>query len=99
MAQLDWSTYAERLSFYFKASSITDTNGKKAVLLSVCGMETFSLLKDLFTPNSLRDKAFDELSQALEEHCNPVPLVIVEHFNFICADNNQTKPSQILSLT
>ena len=62
-AQGDWITYAERLSYYFEAISITDTNGKKAVLLSACGIETFSLLKDLITPDSLRDKTFDELSQ------------------------------------
>ena len=38
---------------------------KKAVLLSVCGTETFSLLKDLITADSLRDKTFDELSQSV----------------------------------
>ena len=64
-AQGDWITYAERLSYYFEANSITDANRKKAVLLSECGTETFSLLKYLITPDSLRDKMFDELSQAL----------------------------------
>ena len=29
MAQGDWITYTERLSFYFKANSITDANRKK----------------------------------------------------------------------
>ena len=62
-AEGDWITYAKILSYYFKANSIIDTNRKKAVLLSVCGMETFSLLKDLITPDNLRDKTFDELSQ------------------------------------
>ena len=84
-AQGDWITYTERLSYYFKTNSITDANRKKAVLLSVCGTETSSLLKDLITPDSLQDKTFDKLLQALEEHCNPVLSVIVEWFNFyIC---------------
>ena len=81
-AQGDWSAYAERLSYYFKTYSITNANRKKAVLLSMCGTETLSLLKDLITPNSLRDKMFDELTQALEEPCNPVPSARVERFNF-----------------
>ena len=68
---------------------------EKAVLLSVCGTETFSLLKDFITPDSLRDKTLDELSQALEEHCNPVS----NGSTFICAENNQNKQSQILSPT
>ena len=74
-AQAGWITYAERLSYYFEAKNITDTIRKKAV----CEMKTFSLLKDLITPDSLRDKTFDELSQ---EHCNLAPSVTVEQFNF-----------------
>ena len=77
-----WITYNERLSYYFEANSITDANRKKAVVLSACGTETFSLLKDHITPYSLRDKTFDKQSQALEEHCNPTSSVIVELFNF-----------------
>ena len=62
--------------------TILETRIEKAVLLSVCGTETFSSLKDLITPDSLRDKMFDELSQALEEHSNPAPSIIVKWFNF-----------------
>ena len=100
-AKGDWITYAERLYYYFEANSITDADRKKAVLLSVCGKETFPLLKDHITPDSLRDKIFDELSEALKEHCNPAPSVIVERFNFYkCRQQpNQTKPSKTLSST
>ena len=45
-------------------------------------MGNFSLLKDLIPPNNLSDKTFDELSQALEEHCNPASSIIVERFDF-----------------
>ena len=76
-AQCDWITYAERISYYFETNSIIDANRKKAVLLSVCRSETFSLLKDPIAPDSLRDKTFDELSQALEEHCNQRLLLLL----------------------
>ena len=58
-------------------------------------MEAFSLLKDLITPNSLQEKTFDELSQALEEHCDPAPSVIVEHFIFFMP---WQQPSQTISV-
>ena len=60
--QGDWITDIERLSYYFEANSLTDANRKKPVLPSVCRTEIFSLLKDLITPDSLRDKIFDKLS-------------------------------------
>ena len=90
----DWITYTERLSYYFKAKSITDANRKKAVLLWVCGTETFSFFKVLITPNSLQDKTFDKLSQPLEEHCNPAPSVIVGWFNFYMC---QQQPNKTIS--
>ena len=50
------------------------------------------LIKELITPDSLQDKTFDELSEALEEYCNPMPSIIVEQFNFyMCRQqSNQT---------
>ena len=62
----------------FEADSITDTSRKKAVQISVCGTETFSLLKDLITTDNLQDKTFDEQS-------------LLNGLTFICADNKQTK--------
>jgi len=90
----DWDTYAERLEYYFEANSIQDPRKKKAVLLSVAGADTFSLLKDLITPYSLKDKTYEELSQTLREHCNPTPSVIIERFNFYMS---RQKPGQSIS--
>ena len=55
-AQSDWSTYAERLSYYFKVNCITNTNRTKAVLFSVYGRETFSILKDSSHPIAYETK-------------------------------------------
>ena len=86
-----WTDYAERLEYYFQANDIVDENKRKAVLLSVCGAETFSLLKDLVTPDNLTDKTYQELSAALQEHCNPAPSVIVERFNFYMCRQKQNQ--------
>ena len=50
----DWDTYAERLEYYIQANSIDNTEKKKAVLLSVCGADTFSLLKNIITPRNIK---------------------------------------------
>ena len=81
-ARGDSDTYSERLEYYFEAKYIQDPRKKKAVLLSVTGVDAFSLLKDLVTPYNLKDKSYEELSQTLREHCNPTPSITVERFNF-----------------
>ena len=81
-ASTEWFDHLWWDFYYFETNSIKDANRKTSVLHSVCGTEIFSLLKDLITPDSLRDKTLDKPSQAFEEHCNPAPSVIVTGFNF-----------------
>ena len=58
------------------------------------------MLKDLITPDNLRDKMFDKLSQALEEHCNPALSVIVEWFNFYtCWQHPNQTTSDFITLS
>ena len=78
----DWDTYAERLEYYFQANSIDNTEKRKAVLLSGCWADTFSMLKNIITPRNIKALSFEELSDALSEHCNPAPSVKVERSNF-----------------
>ena len=40
------------------------------------------MLKNIITPRNIKALSFKELSDALSEHCNPAPSVIVERFNF-----------------
>ena len=47
-----WSYYIERLEYFFIANNITTNDKKKAVVLIVCGAETYKLLRSLCTPNN-----------------------------------------------
>ena len=53
-----------------------------AVFLSVIGAKTHSLLCDLVSPASPKDKAFNKLADILKKHFEPKPLVIAERFTF-----------------
>ncbi|XP_058858757.1 uncharacterized protein K02A2.6-like [Acipenser ruthenus] len=87
--QEDWIQYTERLSQYFIANEIKETEKQRAILLSVCGAKTYSLLRSLVAPLKPSEKTFAELVAALTEHYNPKPSAIVQRFKF---DSCSRKP-------
>ena len=40
----DWTSYAERLEFYFAANEVKEAEEQRAVLFSVCGAATYKLI-------------------------------------------------------
>ena len=64
------STYLERLKVFMEANSVGEDK-KVAVLLTVIGTKDYALLQGLLAPTNLREKSFDELTQALKTHYEP----------------------------
>ncbi len=85
-----WSSYAERLHFYFTANEVR-TEKKKSILLTVCGADTFQLLRRLAQPSTLQDKSFAELTKLLENHYEPTPSPIIQRFKFNTRDKKPTE--------
>ena len=77
-----WTSYSERLGYYFTANDITDETKKESILLSCSGAATYNLLKNLLQPTSLNDKSYDELVKVLSDYFNPKPSTIVQCFRF-----------------
>ena len=75
------SAYLERVKLFLLANSVGDDK-QVAVLLTVIGARHFSLLKDLFLPEDVKAKSFEQISKVLVEHFEPKPLVIAERFRF-----------------
>ena len=73
-----WTSYAERLGYYFAANDIVNEAKKKAILLTVCGPTIYQLLKSLLQPISPADKTYSELLDVLSNHFNPTPSPIVQ---------------------
>ena len=78
----DWACYVERLEQFFIANDITDAPKKRAVLLSGIGPLTYSVLRNLMTPDVPSSKSYDELKAILSAHFKPKTLVIAERFRF-----------------
>ncbi|XP_057369629.1 uncharacterized protein K02A2.6-like [Daphnia carinata] len=88
-SKVSWSVYEERMDQYFSANKITEEEDKKAVFITVIGDDTYTLLRDLLSPDLPSTKTFDELRTKLREHLSPKPLVIAERFRF----NNRVQKS------
>ena len=78
----DWTSYTERLQQYFAANEIVSEDKQRAILISVCGAETYQLLKSLLAPVKPAEKTFVQLVELMKNHLQPTPSVIVERFTF-----------------
>ena len=85
----NWCEFIERLDAYFFVNNITGNEAeekKRAILLTVCGSKTYSLMKNLLAPTKPTEKSYTELVDLIEKHVSPKPLVIVERFKFYRRD-------------
>uniref|UniRef100_H3AQV6 ribonuclease H n=1 Tax=Latimeria chalumnae TaxID=7897 RepID=H3AQV6_LATCH len=74
--------YCEILMHFFIPNDITDTSKKKAILLSGVVAQTYSLMRNLLSPEKPGDKTFEDLVNLLKKHFNPKPSEIVQRFKF-----------------
>ena len=75
------TAYLERVQLFAMANAVDDDK-KVAVLLSVIGSKTYSLLRNLLEPEKPSSKTYDELVGTLKRHYEPKPVVIAERFSF-----------------
>ena len=76
-----FESYKERFEVYVAANSVEDDK-KVSVFLSVIGLDAYSLLRNLFSPDKPQDKDYDDLVGLLKKHFEPEPLVITQRFHF-----------------
>ena len=82
-----WSEYIERLDEYFMASDIApeDVTKRRAILLSACGTETYSLIKKLVAPALPKEKTYKQITDIVKDYHEPKPstiMTIVERYRF-----------------
>jgi hypothetical protein len=83
----DWPQYVERLEHFFTANGITEAGKKRAVLLTVMGVATYKVLRNILLPAKPGEKTYAELVEALSKHYRPTPSEIVERYiqvSFAC---------------
>ena len=81
-SQETWSEYVERLELYFVANDISDAAKKRAILLNVCGISIYKLVRNLAAPTKPSELEYDALLQLIAKHVAPKPSVILERFRF-----------------
>jgi hypothetical protein len=72
-----WSTYTERLGYYFEANGVTDANKQRSILLISL---TFKLMKSL--TDSLATQSFEEICAMVKAFLESLPSPIVQRFKF-----------------
>ena len=80
--QEEWSVYTERLEHYFTANDVKDASKRRAILLSVCGARTYSLIRSLVAPDKVTDFNIEQLVEKVKAHQSPRPSVIAQRFKF-----------------
>ena len=83
-----WKSYTERVKQYFAANEIANEK-KVPALLAMMGGKTYSLLRNLTTPDDPATKGLDDIVKLLENHLSPKPLVIAERFRFHKRDQRE----------
>ena len=83
-----WKSYTERVKQFFAANEIANEK-KVPALLAMMGGKTYSLLRNLTTPDDPATKGLDDIVTLLENHLSPKPLVIAERFRFHKRDQHE----------
>ena len=76
------------------AANDIDNKKKVNVFLAVIGLDAYKLLKNLFNPENPNTKTFTRLSQLLQEHFEPTPIVIAERHKFWTASQEKARACQ-----
>ncbi len=74
--------YCEVLNHFFVANDVETTEKKLAILLSCVGAQTYTLMRNLLSPDKPGVKSFEELVSLLKKHFNPIPSEIVQRWKF-----------------
>ena len=85
----DIDEYYERVEQYLYANDVDDEKKQTAIFLTVMGSETYSLLRNLLTPEVPSKKTIKVLYEKLKEHLKPKPIVIARRYVFHSRDQHE----------
>ena len=76
-------TYLKRVKLFLETNSVADERMVAVLLMvHVISAKNYALLKGLLAPTSRREKSYDDLTQLLQAHYEPKPVVIAERYHF-----------------
>lgn len=78
----DWKTFIERAELYFAANGVSDDGKKRGILLSSCGVKTFTTIKSIVAPKKPAEVPYKDLEKIIGSHYNPKPKQSVQRCLF-----------------
>ena len=67
----EWMNYVEILEFYFNANDVDDDIMKKAIMLSMIGIGSYRLVRNLTAPFTPADKSYQQLKILISNYLAP----------------------------
>ena len=61
---------------------MADEDKKRGILLSVCGLQTYRIARNLSAPTPLEEQPYDELVKLVGAYHNPKPSAIFQRYKF-----------------
>ncbi|XP_064470186.1 uncharacterized protein K02A2.6-like [Ornithodoros turicata] len=76
-----WTDYRDRIQQYFEANNVAQDK-QRAVFLTCCGKQTYTLLRSLLAPAAPSATALPAILEALDSHYSPKPSQVVARYKF-----------------
>ncbi|UYV81483.1 hypothetical protein LAZ67_20001332 [Cordylochernes scorpioides] len=76
------SSYLERFESYCIANDIVKIVKKKATFFSLCGRETYNIIRTLTSPKNPLETEWEEIVAGIKKYFDPTPNIIVQRFKF-----------------
>ena len=94
----DFSSYAERMSLYFKVNKVSE-DLEVATFLTLIGGQTYGLLKSLMSPALPQNSSLNDLIGLLSKHFKAKPSEIAERYKFCkCVQGDETVTDYLTKL-
>jgi len=76
-----WTSYEERLRYYFIANDVAEGAKKHSILLTTCGMPTYKLICSLVQAENLDSTPYKDLVKIVKQHYDPKPSVTIQRYS------------------
>jgi hypothetical protein len=77
----DWTSYTQRMNYYFVANEVADGAKKRSILLSACG-PTYKIIRNLVEEDKLDTTSYEDIVKRVKAHFDPTPSAIMERYKF-----------------
>ena len=78
----DWTSYTQRMNYYFVANDVADGAKKRSILLSACGATTYKIIRNLVEETKLDTTSYDDIVELVKAHFDPTPSPIMQRYRF-----------------